>query len=183
MTNFKHPEQSAFNTGAARRAVHPLRSGKYKLVEARRKLLKWAQDVQSIHNYRRGLVSHPVLACCMLHESSNWLAQCPANIADLIGYSILPGITALNVDGVAPQVIATLIKSATAQSTDIVDATEITWDVPGWPQHYGDKLPAQPTAAVQACLATALGLVGQALEQVEACKSISPPPVGALLHK
>lgn len=183
MTTFKHPDQSVFNKGAARRAVHPLRSGKYKLVEARLKLLNWAHDVQSIHDYRRGLVSRPALACCMVHENSNWLAQCPANIADLMGYSILPGIAALNADGVAPQVIATLTRSATAQSKHILNAAGITQAVPGWPQRHGVKLPAQPITAVKACIAVALRIVDQALAQVAACKSIYPPPAGAPLPR
>jgi len=120
MTTSNHTCQSAFQNGTASRATYPLQRGEYKLSEAKNTLLKWAKEVQSIDDYQRGVLSRPALACCAVDEISSWLKQCPVNIAELIGYDILPGIAALTGDGVPLRVVKSLLKTATKQSTRIV---------------------------------------------------------------
>ena len=92
-----------FDANRAARAKHPLDRGAYKLREARRNLDHW-QDLINIITERMlsggKFRTDEALVCCMAYERGSYLKSIPVRLAELIGHQILPGIAALEGDGI-----------------------------------------------------------------------------------
>lgn len=100
----QRPCHDAFNAAKIKRAKYPLRSGTYKLREARTALRRMQSTMETIRsrlNNPDDKYPCPLLGCCTLDEMDDWLKNLPTQLATKLGYDILPAIAALIGDGIA----------------------------------------------------------------------------------
>jgi hypothetical protein len=104
-----------FNTARAERAKYPLAKGQCKLEEAERTIERWQQMLETIADRIRAggkFGETENLGPCMAHERGTYLKQLPLHLAELVGYEILPGIAALEGDGVPKAEVQRLLHRA-----------------------------------------------------------------------
>jgi hypothetical protein len=93
-----------FVAAQTQRSKNPLGAGRYKLDEALATIESWNDllDVVSERIWSGDSFRHnDCLGPCMANELEEYLESIPARLAHLIGHEILPGIAALEGDGVA----------------------------------------------------------------------------------
>lgn len=109
------PCRAAFDASRALRNQHPLSSGRYKLEESHSDLLRMRKTVVSIADAVSGRTKHrsgQLLGCCTTDEKAYFLKRLPQTVARLLGGKILPGIAALDGDGVSQANVRDLTNSA-----------------------------------------------------------------------
>lgn len=117
----------AFNTALAERAKYPLSEGQYKLEEAERTIQRWQQMLETIaERIRAGGTFDETenLGPCMAHERGIHLKRLPLDLAELIGYTILPAIAALDGDGVQAAEVRKLLNRAKTSAMGILAECE-----------------------------------------------------------
>lgn len=92
--------QEAFNDGVQSRISYPLRLGLYKLSESIRNLQSTRGEVVLISEVVKGTKSPSCLQHCTNDDKAFWLRDVPTHVAFRMGYEIIPGLRALEFDGV-----------------------------------------------------------------------------------
>jgi hypothetical protein len=110
-----------------KRKVHPLSSGGYKLKEAKNRINQLHTLVTTIaERVRTGgkFGETENLGPCMATERGAYLKGIPAQLAELLGYMILPAIAALEGDGVPKAEVQRLLRSAETDAQRLLDTCE-----------------------------------------------------------
>lgn len=116
-----------FKTARAERAKHPLAEGRYKLEEARREIEGLQTLVNTIaQRVRAGAPFGEAenLGPCMANERGTYLKGIPERLAGLMGSKILPGIAALEGDGVPKADVKRVLSRAENDAKRLLDDCE-----------------------------------------------------------
>ncbi len=116
-----------FKTAREKRKAHPLPSGRFKLDEAENRINQLHKLVTTItERVRRGSKFRETenLGPCMATERGAYLKGIPAQLAELLGYTILPAIAALEDDGVPKAEVQRLLSRAETGAQRLIDACE-----------------------------------------------------------
>jgi hypothetical protein len=116
-----------FNAARAQRAKYPLASGLYKLREAEHAIEDWRRLVNTIAERTQGgsgFGATENLGPCMSYERGTYLKSIPARLAERIGYNILPGIAALEGDGVPKAEVQHLLRRAETDAHRLIAECE-----------------------------------------------------------
>lgn len=110
--------QESYRAGITARTAYPLRNGLYKLAESKDRIERTGREVNRISQIINK-TRHPAhLMHCTSADMSIWLKGVPLDVAFRIGYEIVPGLKALEFDGVNPedaQASASLVESVINQ--------------------------------------------------------------------
>jgi hypothetical protein len=90
----------AFEDGVHSRLNYPLHMGLYKLSESYRRIQHSRDEVVRIAEIINGKRSPFSLRSCTNEDKAYWLRDMPTNLAYKVGYDIIPGLRALEFDGV-----------------------------------------------------------------------------------
>ncbi len=101
----KKTVKKAFQDAQNLRPKYPLDSGECKLRETRSRLSRMQETMYQIgeylknpsHFYKGQILGH----CCTTEDKAYWIKSIPAQVANLLGYDILPAIAALTNDGLS----------------------------------------------------------------------------------
>lgn len=126
------PKTTCHDTFAAaqiRRRSYPLKTGAYKLREARHALLRMMETIDAIRDFLRKPVSarpgSSLGPCCTTDDKAYWLKNLPEHVAQKLGYNILPAIAALaEEDGIAETDVARELADARVSADQILDQCE-----------------------------------------------------------
>ena len=125
------PQMTCHNTFAEaqlRRRSYPLEAGANKLHEARRRLFRMMKTIEAIGDFLRypgSVRSGSALGpCCTTFDKAIWLKSVPGQVAEMLGYYILPAIAALTTDGVPKTVLAAELKLAQATANQLLKDCE-----------------------------------------------------------
>ena len=125
------PQTTCHNTFAEvqlRRRSHPLKAGADKLREARHRLSRMMKTIDAIRDFLRNpasVMSESALGpCCTTFDKAIWLKSVPDQLAEKLGYDILPAIAALTADGVPKTVLAAELKLAQATANQLLKDCE-----------------------------------------------------------
>jgi uncharacterized protein YhaN len=116
-----------FHAARAQRTKHPLTKGRYKLDEARHAIEDWRATVETItERVRTGskFGTDENLGSCMSCERGAFLKELPQKVAELVGYHILPGIAALEGDGVKKAEVQGLLSRAETEAQRLIAGCE-----------------------------------------------------------
>lgn len=118
-----------FATAQTKRRSYPLKSGAYKLREARHGLGRMMETVDAIGDFLRkpkSVAPGPTIGvCCTTDDKGNWLKTLPAEVAEMLGYDILPAIAALRgEEGVAETDVAAELATARARADQLLNRCE-----------------------------------------------------------
>lgn len=105
----------AFEDGVHSRLNYPLHLGLYKLSESYRRIQYVRDEVVRVAEVVNGKRNPFSLRSCTNEDKAYWLRDVPTNVAFRVGYEIIPGLRALEFDGVPKansQNAAGLIESA-----------------------------------------------------------------------
>ena len=111
----------------AQRTKYPLTRGRYKLDGARHTIDRWHDLVVTItERVRTGrkFAVNENLGPCMADERGTYLKSLPARLAERIGYDILPGIAALEGDGVPKAEVQHLLRHAETDAQRLIAECE-----------------------------------------------------------
>jgi hypothetical protein len=101
----KKTVKKAFQGAQNLRLEHPLGSGKYKLRATRLSLSRMQETMYQIGEYlkkpNRFYKVQTLGHCCTTNDKAYWIKSIPAQVANLLGYDILPAIAALTNDGLS----------------------------------------------------------------------------------
>jgi hypothetical protein len=123
----KHTCHKAFADALAERAKYPLTEGIFKIEEARRDIAAWRALVLTITaRLRTGdkFGANENLGPCMAHERETYLKDLPVQMAELVGYKVLPAIAALEGDGVPKSEVHRLLAHAQNDAQRLLDDCE-----------------------------------------------------------
>lgn len=116
--------QEAYRAGIKSRIEHPLRNGLYKLAESKDRIERAGKEINRISQIINK-TRHPAhLMHCTYADKSIWLKGVPLDVAFRMGYEIVPGLRALEFDGVhrgEAQASACLVES-------VIDQHLVNWD-------------------------------------------------------
>jgi len=90
----------AFNDGVHSRLNYPLHMGLYKLSESYMRIQHSRDEVVRVAEVVNGKRSLFSLRSCTNDDKAYWLRDVPTNVAYRVGYEIIPGLRALEFDGV-----------------------------------------------------------------------------------
>ena len=101
----KKTVKKAFQDAQNLRLKYPLCKGECKLRETRSRLSHMQETMYQIgeylknssHFYKGQILGH----CCTTEDKAYWIKSIPAQVAELLGYNILPAIAALTNDGLS----------------------------------------------------------------------------------
>ena len=97
------PCQKQFHKAIIERSNYPLPSGAYKLREAAHMLDRFEREITLLAGCQNR--KQPLRGNCTYGDHATWLKQLPKQVAELLGYSILPAIRKLDADGVSQSVL------------------------------------------------------------------------------
>lgn len=126
------PCRAAFDASRALRREHPLRAGRYKLEEAHRDLLRMRKTVVLIADGITGRSKHMVgqsLGSCTTDDKAHFLKGLPKAVASLLGGQILPGIVALEGDGVSKATVRDLTTSADRTALALLEECDMVHSI------------------------------------------------------
>ena len=113
-----------FAEAQLKRRPYPLDAGAYKLREARHRLLRMMNTVDAIGEYLckpgSGRSGSSLGPCCTTDDKAVWLKCVPDQVAEMLGYDILPAIAALTADGASPTDVAAELASAQARTDELL---------------------------------------------------------------
>ena len=126
------PKPTCHDTFAAskkRRCSYPLKTGAYKLREARHRLFRMMETVDAIGDFLRKPKSvspgSTLGLCCTTDDKGYWLKNLPKQVAVGLGYDILPAIAALAAEeGIAETDVAAELATARVSADQILDQCE-----------------------------------------------------------
>jgi hypothetical protein len=116
-----------FNTAQVQRAKYPLTKGQYKLDEAEQAINQLHKLVTTIaKRVRTGgkFGETENLGPCMATGRGTYLKGIPAQLAELLGYTILPAIAALGGDGVPKAEVQRMLIRAETDAQRLIDECE-----------------------------------------------------------
>jgi hypothetical protein len=116
-----------FNAARAQRTKYPLTKGRYKLREAEHAVEDWRRLVNTIgERVRTGgkFGINENLGPCMAPDRGTYLKSIPARLAERMGYDILPGIAALEGDGVPKAEVQHLVRRAETDAQRLIAECE-----------------------------------------------------------
>ena len=90
----------AFDDGVRSRLKYPLHMGLYKLSESYRRIQHSRDEVVRVAGVVNGKRNPFSLRSCTNEDKAYWLRDVPTNVAFRVGYEIIPGLRALEFDGV-----------------------------------------------------------------------------------
>lgn len=90
----------AFDDGVHSRLNYPLHMGLYKLSESYMRIQHSRDEVVRIAEVVNGKRSPFSLRSCTNEDKAYWLRDVPTNVAYRVGYEIIPGLRALEFDGI-----------------------------------------------------------------------------------
>ena len=114
-------------TARGERAKYPLSAGRYKLEEALRAIERWQDLVTTIADRvctGGKFGENENLGPCMATERGAYLKGIPAQLAELLGYTILPAIAALEGDGMPKAEVERLLSRAETDAQRLLDDCE-----------------------------------------------------------
>lgn len=116
-----------FDTAREKRKAHPLTAGRVKLDEAENRINQLHKLVITIADRllaggKFGETEN--LGPCMATERGTYLKSIPAELAELLGHTILPAIAALEGDGVPKAEVQRLLSRAETDAQRLIDACE-----------------------------------------------------------
>lgn len=123
----KRPCHDAFGAAQVLRAQYPLSAGAYKLREALQRIARMQATMNAIGDYLRNPHRYTAgvsLSSCTTDDMADWLKNLPKQLADMLGYEILPAIAALTGDGIATSYVAGELESANAHVRDLLHDCE-----------------------------------------------------------
>lgn len=122
------PQTTCYDTFAEaqqKRRANPLEAGAYKLREARHKLSRMMNTVDAIGDFLRhpgSLRSGSALGpCCTTNDKAIWLKDVPDQVAEILGYDILPAIAAQAAEEYETDVAIELASAQTQAKQLLVD--------------------------------------------------------------
>jgi hypothetical protein len=89
----------SFGQGRSARINYPLRSGRYKLEELTWTFYSYRETLGLVRDYVTGKSTNTLLGGCVSWDKHVWLKKLPLNIANCLGYDLLPGLLALKMEG------------------------------------------------------------------------------------
>jgi hypothetical protein len=116
-----------FDTAREKRKAHPLTAGQFKLDEAQNRISQLYKLVTTItERVRRGdkFGETENLGPCMACDRGTYLKSIPVQLAELLGYTILPAIAALEGDGVPKAEVQRLLSRAETDAQRLIDECE-----------------------------------------------------------
>ena len=90
----------AFEDGVHSRLNYPLRMGLYKLSESYKRIQHSRDEVVRVAEVVNGKRNPFSLRSCTNEDKAYWLRDVPTNVAFRVSYEIIPGLRALEFDGV-----------------------------------------------------------------------------------
>lgn len=116
-----------FDTAREKRKAHPLSAGRYKLKEAEDRINQLHKLVTTIaERVRAGgkFGETENLGPCMATERGKYLKSIPAELAELLGHTILPAIAALEGDGVPKAEVQRMLSRAETDAQRLINDSE-----------------------------------------------------------
>lgn len=167
----KLPCHDAFGAAKAERNKYPLKSGLYKLYDARRNISRMQESMCAIGDYLNG--RHDCSPggllgpCCTTDDKAVWIKDLPKQVARNLGYDILPAIEALTGDGIAASDVKGELARARAEAERLLDDCETQHK--RLKSNIDDEYRAMKSgySDVYALLFEAKGIAHRALELVE----------------
>jgi hypothetical protein len=92
--------REAYQDGVTSRLSYPLNSGLYKLVESKDRIERVGKEVIRISEVVTKKRDPSCLMHCTAEDKAFWLRDVPLNVAYRMGYEIIPGLRALEAEGV-----------------------------------------------------------------------------------
>ncbi len=83
-----------------RNARYPLANGRYKLVEVRHWLNRACRNIDLMMKDFDNPYRKRTYLCCTVDDRSTWLKHTPLDVAEGLGYEVVPALNALVGDGV-----------------------------------------------------------------------------------
>ena len=111
-----------YQKAITKRQKHPLPSGEYKLREAADRLDRYEQEIHLLAKCLR--LGAPLRGMATYGDHAPWLKKMPKEIADLLGYYVLPAIRKLAADGVSPTVLQQKLPWFDKEISGVVDQCE-----------------------------------------------------------
>ena len=110
------------------RPKYPIDSGECKLRETRWRLSRMQETMYQIgeylknpsHFYKGQTLGH----CCTTDDKAIWIKSIPAQVAELLGYNILPAIAALTNDGLSKRDTNTAFDTAKQRAEALLEDCE-----------------------------------------------------------
>lgn len=121
------PCRDAFIAAQERRTLVPLRMGLYKIHDAMSDLYRMRDTVDAIADAlcsERPLHPHDPLAGCTVYDKDTYLLAAPKNVAETLGYDMLPAVKALGADGWPPELVANAVEIATNETAYVLSECE-----------------------------------------------------------
>lgn len=113
--------RAAFEDGIKTRRLYPLHNGLYKLTESKNRIQMSKDEVRRIIEVVKGVRCPLSLRHCTNEDKAVWLRDAPTNVAYRMGYEIIPGLRALQFDGMSQQqaeFAASMVESEMHQCID-----------------------------------------------------------------
>lgn len=169
------PCHDAFGAAQVLRAQYPLTAGASKLREARQTIARLQATMCAIHELLQNPESNRpgVLLglCCTTDDMGDWLKNLPKQVADLLGYDILPAIAALTGNGIAETDIKGELASANAHARNLLQDCEKQYArlQAGIEREY--RAMKTGLSGLHALLVDADGIARRALELIDWCEA------------
>ena len=116
-----------FAAARTNRSKYPLTHGRYKLDEALHSIEDWqkliAKITERVHTGGK-FGETESLGPCMAHERGAYLKGIPAQLAELLGYTILPAIAALEGDGLPRAEVQGLLSRTETDAQRLIEDCE-----------------------------------------------------------
>ena len=124
----KKTVKKVFQDAQNRRLKHPLDSGECKLLQVRTSLSRMQKTMDKIgeylknpsHFYKGQILDH----CCTTDDKAVWIKSIPAQVAELLGYNILPAIAALTNDGLSKRDTVTTLDITNGMAKALLEDCE-----------------------------------------------------------
>ena len=114
----------AFEDGVHSRLSCPLHMGLYKLSESYRRIQHVREEVIRVAEVVNGKRSPFTLRSCTNEDKAHWLRDVPSHVAYTMGYEIIPGLRALEFEGVPKSQSA----AAALQVESEIPVNLVKWD-------------------------------------------------------
>jgi hypothetical protein len=115
----------SFHNGKQVRLRHPLRKGRYKLEEVASGLIRCRLEIVRISEVINRVSDGTKLMYCTNSDKALWLAGVPDRVAFTLGYEFLPGLEALQNEGVSELTVSRVYAEMSEQCNSLVFDLEL----------------------------------------------------------
>lgn len=157
-----------FVSAGESRASYPLKSGAYKLDEARRILEQHLETVKAIELIvmtRSRPHPNELLGSCVAGERGKWLKSVPKSIASCLGYLVLPSVQALTGDRVPLERTRRFLDHARIETARIVARCDEVTALVAPSTGHGYDILRRGSSLITRLLIETIALVQAAIEQ------------------